>query len=110
MLDEARKRVKEYGWKNVELVLSDVAEYNVPNDVDGIIGLGALTYSPEYDQVTKNGFEGLKPGKRFVIFDTKKSERPVRIFAPILLQLLYYTSTNIPIEFYCSAQRIEGGA
>ena len=109
MLDEARKRVKEYGWKNVELVLSDVAEYNVPNDVDGIIALGALTYSPEYDQVIKNGFEGLKPGKRFVIFDTKKSERPARIFTPILLQLLYYTSTNIPIEFYCSPQRIEGG-
>ncbi len=87
MLDQAKQRVEVNGWKNVELVLSDVAEYKIPKDVDGIISLGAITYSPEYDQVIKNGYEALKSGKKFVIFDLKMSEGHSRIFAPILLFL-----------------------
>jgi len=85
MLDQARKRIEACGWKNVELVLDDISDYKIPKDVDGIIALGALTYSPEYDAVIKNGYDALKNGKRFVVFDTKKSERTARIFAPILL-------------------------
>jgi demethylmenaquinone methyltransferase/2-methoxy-6-polyprenyl-1,4-benzoquinol methylase len=85
MLDQARKRIEINGWKNVELVLADIADYKIPKDIDGIIALGALTYSPEYDTVIKNGYDALKSGKRFVVFDTKMSERPARIFAPILL-------------------------
>ncbi len=87
MLAQARKRVEANGWKNIELVLSDIAEYKFPKDVDGIISLGAITYSPEYDKVIKNGYDALKSGKRFVIFDLKMSEGPSRIFAPILLFL-----------------------
>src|SRR5689334_7008047 len=42
MLDQARQRVTEHGWTNVELVQSDAAQYAFPDHVDGIISVFAL--------------------------------------------------------------------
>jgi demethylmenaquinone methyltransferase/2-methoxy-6-polyprenyl-1,4-benzoquinol methylase len=85
MLDQAKKRVKENEWKNVELVQSDFTEYQFPNELDGIFATGALQYSPQFDQIIKQGYNSLKTGKKFVIVDGKKSHGLSRIFAPILL-------------------------
>lgn len=85
MLDQARKKIKENGWKNVELVLCDIAEYKFPEALDGIFSTGALSYSPQYDKIIKTAHEALKPGKKFVLLDFKKSEGSARIFGPILL-------------------------
>jgi len=85
MLDQARKRVKENGWKNVELVQSDIAEYKFPEGLDGIFATGALSYSPQYYKIIKRGYDALKTGKNFVLLDFKMSQGPARIFAPILL-------------------------
>ncbi len=85
MLDQARKRVKENGWKNVELVQSDFADYEFPNQLDGIFTTGALQYSPQYDKIIKNGYEALKSGKKFVVFDFKKPKGASRIFTPVLI-------------------------
>ncbi len=85
MLDQARKRIKENGWKNVELIQSDFAEYKFPEGIDGIFSTGALSYSPHYDKIIKKGHNALKTGKNFVILDFKMSKGPARIFAPIFL-------------------------
>ncbi len=85
MLEQARKKAQKNGWKNVELVLCDVAEYKIPDGVDGIFSTGALSYSPQYDKIIKQGHEALKTGKNFVLLDFKKSQGVGRIFAPILL-------------------------
>jgi demethylmenaquinone methyltransferase/2-methoxy-6-polyprenyl-1,4-benzoquinol methylase len=85
MLEQARKKVQKNGWKNVELVLCDVAEYKIPDGVDGIFSTGALSYSPQYDKIIKQGYDALKTGKHFVLLDFKKSQGTGRIFAPILL-------------------------
>ncbi|HEU04542.1 MAG TPA: methyltransferase domain-containing protein [Nitrosopumilus sp.] len=85
MLEQARKKIQKNGWKNVELVLCDIAEYNFPEALDGIFSTGALSYSLQYDKIIKKAQEALKTGKNFVLFDFKKSEGPARIFAPILL-------------------------
>jgi demethylmenaquinone methyltransferase/2-methoxy-6-polyprenyl-1,4-benzoquinol methylase len=85
MLDQARNRVKENGWNNVELVQSDFAEYQFPKDLDGIYVTGALQYSPQYDKIIKKGYEALKPGKNFVVFDFKMPKGHSKIFAPILI-------------------------
>ncbi len=87
MLEQAEKRVEENGWKNVEFVHCDIAEYKIPKDVDGILSTGAITYSPSYDKVIKNGYDSLKSGKRFVIVDYKKPSGPTKIFTPIVLFL-----------------------
>ncbi|HUU48965.1 MAG TPA: methyltransferase domain-containing protein [Nitrosopumilaceae archaeon] len=85
MLDQARKRAVENGWNNVELVQSDFAEYQFPNSLDGIYETGALQYSTQYDKIIKRGYEALKPGKSFAVFDFKMSKGPARIFAPLLI-------------------------
>ncbi len=85
MLDQARKRVNENGWKNVELVQSDFASYEFPKELDGIFATGALQYSSEYDKIIKRCYDALKPGKRFALLDFKMSQGSARIFAPILL-------------------------
>ena len=88
MLEQAKKRIDLHGWKNVELIQSDLSEYKFPDEVDGIFATGAIQYSLEYDQVIKKGYNALKIGKNFVILDFKMSRGPARIFTPILL---YFT-------------------
>jgi len=85
MLDQAKKRVKDNGWKNVELVQSDFAEYTFPKGLDGIFSTGAIQYSPQYDKIIEQGYYALKPGKKFVLFDFKMPQGPSRILAPILI-------------------------
>ncbi|MFB5610335.1 MAG: class I SAM-dependent methyltransferase [Nitrosopumilaceae archaeon] len=85
MLEQAKKKIQKNGWKNVELVLCDVAEFKFPETVDGIFSTGALSYSSQYDKIIKKAHKALKLGKNFVLLDFKKSEGPAKIFAPILL-------------------------
>jgi demethylmenaquinone methyltransferase/2-methoxy-6-polyprenyl-1,4-benzoquinol methylase len=85
MLDQARIRVKENGWNNVELVQSDTSDYDFPKELDGIFATGALQYSPQYDEIIKKGYDALKTGKNFVVFDFKMPKGFTRIFAPVLI-------------------------
>jgi ubiquinone/menaquinone biosynthesis C-methylase UbiE len=69
MLDQARQRVAEHGWKNVELVQSDATQYAFPTRVDGIISTFALTFAPECERVIQNGCRALAPGRQWVVLD-----------------------------------------
>ena len=85
MLDQARLRVKENEWNNVELVQCDFAEYDFPKEIDGVFATGALSYSPDYDNVIKKVHDALKKGKKFALLDFKMSKGPARIFAPLIV-------------------------
>jgi len=85
MLDVAKKRVDENGWKNVELVQSDFAEYEFPKEIEGVFATGALSYSPDYDKVIKEAHDALKKGKKFALLDFKMSKGSARIFAPLII-------------------------
>jgi demethylmenaquinone methyltransferase/2-methoxy-6-polyprenyl-1,4-benzoquinol methylase len=88
MLDRARQRVNERGWKNVELVRCDAGIYEFPPGIDGVISSFALTLSPDFDKVIKNGCNALKPGKRWVILDFRLPEgKLARRLTPLLLFL-----------------------
>jgi demethylmenaquinone methyltransferase/2-methoxy-6-polyprenyl-1,4-benzoquinol methylase len=76
MLDQAN---------NVELIQSDFSEYQFPNGLDGIYSTGALQYSPHYDKIIKQGYDALKTGKKFVVFDFKMPQGLTRKFAPVLI-------------------------
>jgi demethylmenaquinone methyltransferase/2-methoxy-6-polyprenyl-1,4-benzoquinol methylase len=75
MLAQARRRVQQHGWANVDLVQSRAAHYEPPPHVNGIISTFALTLEPEYDAVIQRGARALKPGGRFVVLDFKVPER-----------------------------------
>lgn len=85
MLAEARERVEREGWENVELVLSDVAGYEIPAGVRGVFSSYALTLSADYDAIVRRAHEALGPGGRIVILDFKRPddwpEWAVRLFA-----------------------------
>ncbi len=69
MLDQARQRVADNNWKNVELVQSDAAQYEYPARVDGILSTFALTFVPDCGRVIQNGARALRPGRRWVVLD-----------------------------------------
>jgi ubiquinone/menaquinone biosynthesis C-methylase UbiE len=69
MLDQARQRVAQHGWKNVELVQSDAAQYAFPARVDGILSTFALTFIPDGARVIQNGCRALAPGRQWVVLD-----------------------------------------
>jgi ubiquinone/menaquinone biosynthesis C-methylase UbiE len=75
MLEQARKRVEQAGWKNVELVQSDAVNYEFPRDIDGVISTYALTLSTDYEKVIASGVQALKTGKRWVLLDFKAPNR-----------------------------------
>lgn len=69
MLAQARQRVQEQNWSNIELVQADASEFQFPQGVDGIISTFALSLVPGSDQVIENGYQALKPGGRWVVLD-----------------------------------------
>jgi demethylmenaquinone methyltransferase/2-methoxy-6-polyprenyl-1,4-benzoquinol methylase len=69
MLEQARHRVAQHDWKNVDLVQSDVAQYVFSGRVDGIISTFALTFVPDGERVIQNGCRALAPGRHWVVLD-----------------------------------------
>jgi ubiquinone/menaquinone biosynthesis C-methylase UbiE len=84
MLVQARQRVIDKGWSNVDLVLSDADSFSFPIRVDGILSTFALTLVPEYDQIIRRGSQALAPGKRWVILDFKLPDNWLATLAPLL--------------------------
>jgi demethylmenaquinone methyltransferase/2-methoxy-6-polyprenyl-1,4-benzoquinol methylase len=74
MLDQAHDRVRAAGWQNVELVQSDLARYEFPAGVSGILSTFAITLVPEYDEIIQTGAQALKPGGRMAILDFKEPD------------------------------------
>jgi len=75
MLACAQERVKCSGWKNIELVQSDITKYNLPERVNAVLSVGVFGFVAEYDRVIKAISCALVPGGRLVIGDGKKPER-----------------------------------
>ncbi len=98
MLAQARKRIEEKGWANIELVLSDAASYKFPQGIDGVISTFALTLVAEYDKVIQNGCRALKPGKRWVVIDLKMPSGRVSWLAPLLVFLTRPFGITIELE------------
>lgn len=88
MLASARKRVERFGWKNVELVQSNIAEYEFPEGVKGVLSTGVFGYVAEYDRVIKAASHALVPGGRLVILDGKQPERLPQWLLKLLLWLM----------------------
>jgi ubiquinone/menaquinone biosynthesis C-methylase UbiE len=82
MLIKAQERKR---WRNVELVRSDVAAYQFPHKVDGVISTFAIIYVPEFDEVIRNGSNSLAAQGHFVVLDFKVPSGWISRLAPFLL-------------------------
>lgn len=74
MLEQAGRRVHRHGWRNVELIRADAAEFAFPAGVRSILSTFALTLMPDYDRIIRTGRDALPPGGRFAILDLRKPE------------------------------------
>jgi demethylmenaquinone methyltransferase/2-methoxy-6-polyprenyl-1,4-benzoquinol methylase len=85
MLDIAQERIERSGWRNVELIQSDIVEYNFPDNINGVLATGLFGYIAEYDRVIKAASMALLPGGHLVILDGKQPERlPSWLFKVVL--------------------------
>jgi demethylmenaquinone methyltransferase/2-methoxy-6-polyprenyl-1,4-benzoquinol methylase len=86
MLAVARRRVEKAGWRNVELVEQDVAVFNLPRGVNGILATGVFGYLAEYEAVIRRASEALAPRGRLVLLDGKQPENlPSWLFRIVLV-------------------------
>lgn len=72
MLACAQDRIKQIGWKNVELVQSDIVEYNFPESVNKVLSTGVFGFVAGYDNVIESLSHTIVPGGRLVIMDGKQ--------------------------------------
>jgi ubiquinone/menaquinone biosynthesis C-methylase UbiE len=71
MLERTARRVAHRGWKNVELIESDLADLEYSARIDHVISTFALTLSPDYARAIRRARQALSPGGSFVILDLK---------------------------------------
>jgi len=81
MLACALERSERAGFNNLELVQADIADYEFPVGVNGVLSTGAFGYVTEYDRVIEKVSQALNQGGRLVILDGKLPERwPLWLF------------------------------
>jgi demethylmenaquinone methyltransferase/2-methoxy-6-polyprenyl-1,4-benzoquinol methylase len=71
MLAKARERVARHGWENVELVEADLARFEFPAPISGILASFSATLLPNYEELIKRGYAALAPGGRWAVVDYK---------------------------------------
>ncbi len=72
MLQVAEERITRAGWSNIELVRTDMVEYEFPGDVGGLLSTLAITLVEGYDQVIQKAAKSLRLGRRLAVFDLKE--------------------------------------
>ncbi len=87
MLDIARERVERSGWNNVELIQSDIVDYDFPEEVNGVFATGLFGYISEYDHVIEAASQCLLPGGHISILDGKRPENLPSWLFKIILKL-----------------------
>ena len=74
MLSAAEEKVKLAGWRNVELVHSDIEDFDLPGQISGLISTGVFGYLGEREQVLNSICKSLLDKGRVVIVDGKRPQ------------------------------------
>jgi len=83
MLAQAKARIQEHGWNNVELVQADASQFELPQGVDGILSTFALTLMPAYEEIIRRSGQALASGGRLVILDMKLTTGALSFLNPV---------------------------
>src|SRR5262245_50797711 len=92
----ARKRVEENGWKNVEVIEADARTIHLTGQFDGLLLFATDVILLE--DALENIFPHLKDGARVVLFGAKTlSNRLGKIWNPVMRMLLNFTFSTTPM-------------
>jgi ubiquinone/menaquinone biosynthesis C-methylase UbiE len=69
MLKRARTHAGRRHWLNIEFVEADIADFEIPDRIDGVLSTYTLVLIPAYDRVIERAFGALKVGARMVVLD-----------------------------------------
>ncbi|NIQ17041.1 MAG: methyltransferase domain-containing protein, partial [Candidatus Dadabacteria bacterium] len=75
MLSIAENRVKSAGWKNVELIHSDIEEYEFPANINGLISTGVFGYIEDRTKILDKIYKSLADNGKVVIVDGKQPQK-----------------------------------
>ena len=75
MLSVAEERVKSAGWSNVELIHSDIEEFEFPAEINGLISTGVFGYLGERTKVLEKIYKSLVNNGKVVIVDGKRPQK-----------------------------------
>ena len=72
MLERARKRVEERGWRNVDLVRADATRPVIGAErLDGAVATTAVSATPDVRSTVGNVYDALRPGTRFALYEIR---------------------------------------
>ncbi len=89
MLAEAQELCARQGWRNVELIRADAADYALPEPVDGIIFSLSYAVIPHHREVLRHAWKQLRQGGYLVIMDAKL---PSGVLGKLLHPFVVWTS------------------
>lgn len=71
MLSRANKMVENAGWTNIQLIHSDIAKYEFPDGINGVISTGVFGYIKERRKVIERVSKALVYDSSLVVIDGK---------------------------------------
>ncbi len=88
MLEQARKKIKQHNWQNVELIQSDMADFSLDKSHHGVLSTMATTMSADYDTITEKASKGLSPGSGFSNFELQASSKWPEWLIKLMVKIL----------------------
>jgi ubiquinone/menaquinone biosynthesis C-methylase UbiE len=89
MLAEAQKLCARQGWRNVELIRADAADYALPGLIDGVIFSLSYAVIPHHKDALGHAWKQLRQGGYLVIMDAKL---PSGVLGKLLRPFVVWTS------------------
>lgn len=91
MVENARRRVTEHGWSNVEVIQGDATTADLGEDFDAAIATLSMSVMPDVRRAIENVYRSLAPGATFVVFDLRPvPSGPARLLNPLLWRFFYW--------------------
>lgn len=85
MVENARQRVADHGWDNVEVRQADATTADLGDSYDAAVSTLAMSVMPDVDTAVRNVHDSLAPGAPFVVFDLRPvPSGPLRVVNPLL--------------------------
>jgi demethylmenaquinone methyltransferase/2-methoxy-6-polyprenyl-1,4-benzoquinol methylase len=97
LLVYADARCNQNGWKNIELVTTNLLEYKTDVFADCALSTASIGMIPEYSQAIDSVMEHVKPEGIFVIVDAKPS---VRLTTRVFDRLFSWTAKSVGFDIY----------
>ncbi len=69
MLKKAEERIKQHGWRNIQLLERDASDFELDEKVDAVLCAWSMVSIPDYEKALKNSIEALKEGGKYVVLD-----------------------------------------